>query len=217
MTSSEPLAANAAQAEYWSSAPGRKWVALQDPMDAALSAVNALLLARAAPGPGEAVLEIGCGAGATTLAFAERVGPAGSVLAVDISPPLLARARDRAANHGSRVNFIEADAQTHHFQAASVDLIVSRFGIMFFEDPVAAFANMLTALRPGGRLVAAAGRRRTSTRGSPCHVTPPSRGSGPRPRFLPTRPDRLLSPTANVSSASFARRASRSRRLKPSP
>jgi SAM-dependent methyltransferase len=125
-------------------------------MDAVLASVNALLLARAAPQADEDVLEIGCGAGATTLAFAERVGPAGSVLAVDISPPLLALARQRAAAYGPRVAFIEADAQTHSFEADSVDLIVSRFGIMFFEDPVAAFANMRKALRPRGRLVVAA-------------------------------------------------------------
>jgi len=103
--------------------------------------------------PGERVLDVGCGVGQTTLELAERVGPSGSVLGIDISTPMLARARERARAAGlANVRFENADAQTHAFTPESVDLVYSRFGVMFFADPTAAFANLLRALRPGGRL-----------------------------------------------------------------
>ena len=149
----EPADANADQARYWGSSAGRTWVDLQAPLDAALAPVNALLLGRAAPAPGERVLDIGCGAGETAFAIAERVGAEGRVVAVDISPPLLAYAAERTpASLASRLDFIEADAQTHPFASRRFDLLVSRFGAMFFADPIAAFSNLLRALRPGGRL-----------------------------------------------------------------
>jgi len=145
--------ANPAQAEYWNTGRGEQWVTHQEALDARFAGVRDALLARAAPGPGERALDIGCGTGATTLALAERVGPGGAVLAVDISAPMLAVARARCAAQGlDQVRLLCADAQSHAFERASYDLLASRFGVMFFSDPVAAFANLLQALRPGGRL-----------------------------------------------------------------
>jgi ubiquinone/menaquinone biosynthesis C-methylase UbiE len=132
---------------------GPKWVRLGQTMDARLAPVMALLLKRAGARPGERVLDVGCGMGTSTLRLAEQVGPAGSVLGIDISEPMLALARRRAAGRGiSNLSFLRADAQTHTFGTASFDRVVSRFGVMFFADPVEAFRNLRRALRPGGTL-----------------------------------------------------------------
>lgn len=111
------------------------------------------LLADAVPeGFGGSVLDVGCGTGATTLALARRLSPAGHCLGVDISATMLAAARERADEVGVDARFVCADAQTHPFPPAAIDLIVSRFGVMFFQDPVAAFANLHRATRVGGTL-----------------------------------------------------------------
>lgn len=146
-------AANASQIKYWNAGPGARWLGFQELLDATFEAVKARLLERAGVTPGERVLEIGCGTGATTLGLAAGTGAGGRVLAVDVARPLLERARARAAEAGFRqAAFVLADAQTHAFEPAAFDLMTSRFGVMFFEDPVAAFANIATALRPGGRV-----------------------------------------------------------------
>jgi len=151
---SEAEAPNAQQIQYWNEVSGPKWVSLSDLIDAQIAPIGAEAIARAAPAPGEHVLDVGCGCGQTTLALAERVGPSGSVLGVDVSRPMLADAERRAAGvAGAPVRFVAADAQTHAFEAAAFDLAFSRFGVMFFADPVAAFANLARALRPGGRIV----------------------------------------------------------------
>ena len=97
---------------------------------------------------------MGCGAGTTTLALARSVGAQGRVVGLDVSAPLLARARERAAAAGlaGRIEWIEGDAQQHALPAQHFDLLFSRFGVMFFADPVAAFRNLAAALRPGARL-----------------------------------------------------------------
>ena len=144
---------NLKQAGYWNDGAGPKWVRFQGELDASFRAVNAALFERARPQPGERVVDIGCGAGATTFELAERVGPGGLVSGIDISATLLGAARRHAAERGAdHVAFLEADAQTHTFEPASADLVTSRFGVMFFADPVAAFTNIRSSLRPGGRI-----------------------------------------------------------------
>jgi SAM-dependent methyltransferase len=105
------------------------------------------------PRAGERLLDVGCGTGAATLELARRVGPTGSVTGIDISAPMLAVAREHAVESGaSQATFVQADAQTHAFAPASLDGVFSRFGVMFFADPTAAFRNLRMALRPGGRM-----------------------------------------------------------------
>ena len=140
---------NADQADYWSSPDGQKWVTYQGDLDRLMEPALEAVLDAAAPRVGEHVLDIGCGTGASTMELARRVGETGLVTALDISEPLLDLARDRAT--APNVRFVRADAQTHSFEAPA-DLVFSRFGVMFFDDPVAAFANLRAATRPGGRL-----------------------------------------------------------------
>jgi SAM-dependent methyltransferase len=127
-----------------------RWLAVEAELDRMLTPFGAAALARAAAAPGERVLDVGCGAGPTTVALAAAVGASGHVLGVDIAGALLARARERAEGLGN-VAFLEADAQTAAL-AADRDLVFSRFGVMFFADPAAAFRNLAGALVPGGRL-----------------------------------------------------------------
>lgn len=148
---------NAAQWKNWNEISGPKWVRLGARMESRLGGVTELLFARAAPRPGERVLDIGCGLGSTTLPLAERVGAGGHVLGIDLSEPMLAVARERVAAAGlNQVTLLRADAQIHPFPDARFDLVISRFGVMFFADPFAAFTNLRRALRPGGRLCCAA-------------------------------------------------------------
>ncbi len=141
------MTANAGQIEYWNGPSGEKWVRNQAIMDASLADATAGLLALAAVRPGERVLDIGCGSGETSL-LAARI--AGQVTGVDISKPLLALARHRAEGV-TNLRYVEADS-AHHVFAPEHDLLLSRFGVMFFDDPAAAFANIRTAATPGGRL-----------------------------------------------------------------
>jgi SAM-dependent methyltransferase len=122
---------------------------MQRVLDGVLEPLIAPLLDAAFPGDGKHVLDIGCGAGATTLAMARRLGPTGRCVGADISAPLVAAARARAA---ANTSFIEADAQTYAFEPASFDAVISRFGVMFFDDPPAAFANIRRAMRRDARL-----------------------------------------------------------------
>jgi SAM-dependent methyltransferase len=145
--------ANAAQAEYWNSASGQAWITCQAALDQRFAALTELLMGRAEVRPGECVIDVGCGTGTTTLQLAAAVGAHGSVLAIDISEALLAAARRRCLDGGHvNVRLIQADAQTHRFERGCHDLVVSRFGVMFFDDPVGAFRNLASALRPRGRL-----------------------------------------------------------------
>ena len=147
---SEP-GANADQIAYWNAVAGETWATLQDRLDRLIEPLGAAAMAALAPAAGERVLDIGCGCGQTTLALAERVGPSGSATGADISRPMLAVARRRAAGR-DHVRFIEDDVQTHAFAPGALDAAFSRFGVMFFADPTAAFVNIRKALRPGGRL-----------------------------------------------------------------
>ncbi|MBM3503426.1 MAG: methyltransferase domain-containing protein [Alphaproteobacteria bacterium] len=143
---------NAQQIDFWNGEEGEKWAASNQRLDLMLEPVGRHLLARAAPRPGESVLDIGCGGGATLLELARHVGDSGRVTGIDISGPLLAIARERAQRAAAPVDIVLADAETHPLPSEQFDLALSRFGVMFFANPAAAFANLRRGLRPGGRL-----------------------------------------------------------------
>ena len=133
------------------------WVREADRWDGTSGRFGDAMLEAADLEAGQRVLDVGCGAGSTTVDAARRVAPNGAALGVDISGPALELARERAAAAGlEAVDFIEADAQVHSFEPGAFDAVISRFGTMFFGDPVAAFANLRHALRPGGRLAVVA-------------------------------------------------------------
>ena len=143
---------NADQREQWAR-EGAQWVAEADRYDTMFQPFGEAVLAAASLAPGERVADVGSGNGALTIEAARRVGPTGMALGIDISTPMLDLARRRATQAGTgNVKFVEADAQVHPFGGGSLDAILSRFGVMFFDDPQAAFANLAGALRPGGRL-----------------------------------------------------------------
>jgi SAM-dependent methyltransferase len=152
---------NRAQAALWNAAGGRTWVELQDMLDRLFRPLETLLVDAAVAAGGRRVLDVGCGAGSTTLAVARGLGPGSTCTGIDISGPLIAAASARAAAGGAaNVTFIEADAQTYSFSAGSFDTVISRMGVMFFDDPVAAFANLRRAARPGAQLAFLAWRSR---------------------------------------------------------
>ncbi len=142
---------NADQIAYWNGPSGQRWAEQQETMDLSLAPVAAELMRVAAARPGERGLDVGCGSGATTLMLADAVGEGGAATGIDVSTPMLEVARRRAAGRAN-VRFVEADATDHPFQADAFDLVVSRFGVMFFADPEAAFRNLHRATKPGGRL-----------------------------------------------------------------
>ena len=141
------------QVAYWNGPIGKIWAKEQEKRDRDHAPMTEAGLALAAPKPGERVLDIGCGSGTTTLALAARVGPMGEAIGIDISGPMLAVARRRAAETSARARFIEADATDYGFEPESFDLAFSQFGVMFFADPAASFRNIHRAMRKGGRLV----------------------------------------------------------------
>jgi len=144
-------AGNADQIAYWNGPSGQRWTDRQELQDQMLAPVLDVLIDRAKPAPGERILDVGCGCGATTIAFAEKVGASGHVLGIDISAPMLERARQRAPE-GAPVEFQLADATVHPFAPAAFDLLASRFGVMFFADPTVSFANLRKAMKPGSRM-----------------------------------------------------------------
>jgi SAM-dependent methyltransferase len=144
--------ANADQREYWNADEARHWVDEQAAYDRMLAPFAARLLEGAAIASGESVVDIGCGTGATTC-DAARAASGGQALGLDISRAMVEGARARAIREEiDNVTFEVGDAQTRTFETASADLVMSRFGVMFFDEPVRAFANLRTALRPSGRL-----------------------------------------------------------------
>lgn len=143
---------NAQQAAYWSGTGGERWAKSIGRLDTEMRPLGLLALDALAPAPGSTVLEVGPGTGAATVELARRVGPSGQVIGVDISPPLLEIARRNVAEQDLRnVRLINADASTLTLDSPA-DAVFSRLGIMFFTDPVAAFANLRRCTRAGGRL-----------------------------------------------------------------
>jgi SAM-dependent methyltransferase len=141
------------QREYWDGEAGEHWSRFHQRYDELLGGFGRAAIDRAEPKPGERFVDIGCGAGATTLAVGRLVAPEGSVLGIDLSGPMLERARQRANDeHMTNVRFVKSDAASYPFEPGSVEGVVSRFGVMFFDDPVAAFGHARRALHPGGRL-----------------------------------------------------------------
>ena len=140
------------QTALWNGPGGRGWVALQDLVDQVYQPLEGLLVDEISPATTSHVLDVGCGTGGTTVAAARRFGARGSCTGVDISEPMIAAARERAVPSGVSVSFIVADVQTYPLERASFDAIISRFGVMFFDDSVAAFANLRRAASPGARL-----------------------------------------------------------------
>ncbi|MFP2903865.1 class I SAM-dependent methyltransferase [Pyxidicoccus sp. 3LFB2] len=125
---------------------------MQELLDRMYQPLEDLLVEAVSTGPGGRVLDIGCGTGSTTLAAARRLGAEGRCTGIDISEPMLDTARARAEQEGTPASFLRANAQSHAFEPASFDMLISRFGIMFFDDPVRAFANLRQAARPGAGL-----------------------------------------------------------------
>jgi len=143
-------AANEAQIELWNGSSGDRWTQNQERLDVFLEPLDQAGLSLAAARAGERVVDVGCGCGASSLALAQRVGPTGRVLGVDVSEPMLARARERLAQQ-SWSSVARADAQSYAIPFEA-DLIYSRFGVMFFDQPELAFSNLRRALHPSGRL-----------------------------------------------------------------
>lgn len=144
---------NAEQIKQWNEVSGPTWVAQHDLISEQLRPLGELTMERAGIGPGDRVLDVGCGCGETTMAIARRVGPSGSAVGVDISAPMLERAREASRAAGiENARFELADAQTAALPEQSFDRLYSRFGVMFFGDPVAAFTNLRRALRSGAGL-----------------------------------------------------------------
>lgn len=150
---------NADQIEFWNEVQGPKWVRLQERTDTVLGPFAQAAISALGLRAGMHVLDIGCGCGTTTLAIAEAIGPDGSVTGVDISRPMIEWSRERAAGMpGHKIEILEADAQLHAFPSHGFDAIFSSFGVMFFADPVAAFANIRSAAKPGAQLAFASWR-----------------------------------------------------------
>src|SRR5258706_448274 len=159
---------NADQIAFWNGPAGQRWTDRQQAQDTMLAPVSDILIDRAKARAGARIVDVGCGCGATTIALAQKVGSAGHVFGIDISAPMLGRAR-QIAPKGLPVDFVLADATVYPFEPASFDLLVSRFGVMFFAEPALSFANMRRALRPSGRLAFACWRE---PRDNPWLMTP---------------------------------------------
>jgi ubiquinone/menaquinone biosynthesis C-methylase UbiE len=148
---------NADQIAYWNGPGGQRWADRQAAQDILLRPIANLLIDRAKPKMGERVIDVGCGSGATTILFGQKVAPSGHVFGIDVSGPMLERARQTAPKE-LPVDFALADATVYPFDPQSFDLLASRFGVMFFADPAKSFSNIHGALRPSGRLAFACWR-----------------------------------------------------------
>ena len=174
---------NADQIDFWNGTQGEAWARRTTTVDAAFAELTNALLDAAAIGSGDRVLDLGCGGGGSMAAVAERVGPVGTVTAIDVSAPMIAVARRRAEKL-TNATIVMADAATYPFAAASFDALISRLGAMFFDDPVSAFAPLRGAMAATGRIALAVWRQ---PRENPWAMEPISAA---RPYVdMPPRPD----------------------------
>jgi ubiquinone/menaquinone biosynthesis C-methylase UbiE len=148
---------NADQIAYWNGPGGQRWADRQQTQDILLAPVADLVIDRAQIKAGEHAIDVGCGSGAVSIAVAEKVGSSGRVLGIDVSSPMLARAR-QIVPQDLPVDFILADATVYRFEPASFDLLISRFGVMFFAEPALSFTNLRKALKSTARLAFACWR-----------------------------------------------------------
>jgi SAM-dependent methyltransferase len=186
MTDPQPTSPNAREVEYWNSAPTRSWAERHEQIDRLFAGLTKVAMDLAAPRPGERVLDIGCGSGTTVLELGGRVGPSGHVLGADIAKLSVERARERiGASAIHHVEVVLSDVSTHAFPPGSFDLAFSRFGVMFFTDPTATFANIRRALQPSGRMTLAVFRTPqenpwgTAPVAAVRHLLPPLPSPGP--------------------------------------
>ena len=177
---------NEEQAGLWNGLAGSAWVEAQQVLDQMFQPFQDLLVEAVCDRPGDRVLDVGCGTGGTTLAISRRLGASGRCTGIDISEPMIAAARARVERDRAPATFICANAQLHPFEPASFDTIVSRFGVMFFDDPVRAFENLRCAAKDHAGLRFAAWR---SAAENPL-MTTAERAAGPLlPDLPPRRPD----------------------------
>jgi SAM-dependent methyltransferase len=174
------------QTKRWNSAPGLGWVEMQPVLDQTFAPLEAVLVKAAAAVSPACVLDVGCGTGATTLAVARQLAPKDGCVGIDISEPMIAAARARAERERLRATFICANAQEHPFDPGRVDVLISRFGVMFFDDPVRAFANLRRAGRSGAELRCIAWR---SAAENPFMTTAERAAAALLPNLPPRKPD----------------------------
>jgi SAM-dependent methyltransferase len=177
---------NEEQGTLWNGNAGRAWVEMQSLLDQILKPFEDPLVEAVAAGSARSVLDVGCGTGTTTLAAARLPGVSRRCTGIDISEPMIALARARAVREGSIADFVSADAQTHPFEPASFDMIISRLGVMFFADPVAAFANLRRAATDDARLCFLAWR---SAEENPFMTTAERAAAPLLPNIPPREPD----------------------------
>jgi SAM-dependent methyltransferase len=181
-------ATNDEQTALWNGPAGHAWVASQALLDQMFQPFEALLV-DTLPASASGVLDVGCGTGSTTLAAARRLGSRGPCVGIDLSGPMIALARERAAREGSSASFIEDSAETHAFEPATFDALISRFGVMFFGNAVAAFQNLRRSAKPGAALHFISWRSASEN----AFMTTAERVAAPR---LPDMPARRLDPDA---------------------
>ena len=174
------------QRTLWNGVAGRAWVDAQELLDRLFMPFERLLEQTVTSASARSVLDVGCGTGSTTLAVARALGAGDRCLGIDISEPMIAVAKARAAQERLPAQFMCADAQTHPFEPAAVDMIISRFGVMFFSDPVQAFSNLRRAARENGQLVFIAWR---SADDNPFMTTAERAAAPLLPDLPPRRPD----------------------------
>lgn len=178
--------AESTQRALWNGSAGRAWVNAQEVLDQMFKPFEDLLVNMIGTGGGLRILDVGCGTGSTTLAAARRLGVDGNCTGVDVSAPMIAVAQARGERENSAASFICADAQTHIFEPASFDWITSRFGVMFFDDPVSAFANLRRAATDGAELRCVAWR---SAADNPFMTTAERAAASLLPNLPARRPD----------------------------